>query len=80
MALMELSENELSFITGGAPAFLRNANGSYVDLGTHIIYTVAGGDSLRGIATRFGVSAQQICQWNNLRSIDILYVNQKLTI
>ncbi len=79
---MALSETELSFITGGVGNFVPNANGSYVNYGTYIIYTVAGGDNLRGIAGRFGVSEDHLCHWNNIRphTHDVLFVGQKLTI
>ncbi len=33
-----------------------------------------------GIAIRFGVTVQQICQWNNIKNPDLIYINQKLTI
>ena len=35
---------------------------------------------LSGIAIRFGVTVQQICQWNNIKNPDLIYINQKLTI
>ena len=28
----------------------------------------------------FGVTVQQICQWNNIKNPDLIYINQKLTI
>ncbi len=31
-------------------------------------------------AIRFGVTVQQICQWNNIKNPDLIYINQKLTI
>ena len=73
---MALNENELSSVTGGAG----NAKGSYVNYGQYIVYTVVGGDVLSGIAIRFGVTVQQICQWNNIKNPDLIYINQKLTI
>ncbi len=36
-----------------------------------------------GSSTRrapFGVTVQQICQWNNIKNPDLIYINQKLTI
>lgn len=42
-------------------------------------YTVAPGDSLYAIATKFGVTIAQLKAWNQLSS-DMIYVGQKLSI
>ena len=52
----------------------------FINYGQYIVYTVVGGDVLSGIAIRFGVTVQQICQWNNIKNPDLIYINQKLTI
>ena len=77
---MALSENELRNVAGGAGNWQQYAKGSYVNYGQYIVYNVVGGDVLSGIAIRFGVTVQQICQWNNIKNPDLIYVNQKLTI
>ena len=71
-----INENDLSQVSGG----WQYANGSYVDYGNYIIYTVAPGDVLSGIGVRFGVPYQQIAQWNNIKNPDIISIGQKLTI
>src|SRR5699024_1457018 len=44
-----------------------------------ITYTVKRGDTLSGIAVRYGVSVHQLKEWNKLKS-DLIFVNQKLTV
>ena len=44
------TEKTLEDVSGGTPY----ANGSFVDHGNYIVYTVASGDTLIGIASRFG--------------------------
>ena len=71
-----INEKDLSQVSGG----WQYANGSYVDYGNYIIYTVAPGDVLSGIGQRFAVPYQQIAQWNNIKNPDIISIGQKLTI
>ena len=56
------------------------AKGGFVNYGNYIVYTVASGDVLSGIALRFGVTVPQIQQWNSIRNPDFIRVGQKLTI
>jgi hypothetical protein len=46
---------------------------------TKITHTVSKGQTLGGIARKYGVTVGQIKKWNNLRS-DMIRVGQKLTI
>ena len=71
-----INDNELNKVSGG----WKYANGSYEDHGNYIIYVVAPGDVLSGIGERFGVSYQQIAQWNNIKNPDLISIGQKLTI
>ncbi|MBE7009770.1 MAG: LysM peptidoglycan-binding domain-containing protein [Ruminococcaceae bacterium] len=77
---IELPDDELEQVAGGAGNWKQYAKGSYVNYGQYIVYAVVGGDALPGIAIRFGVTVQQICQWNNIKNPDLLYINQKLEI
>jgi LysM repeat protein len=78
---MALNETNLNEVAGGkSDKWWDYAKGSYVNYGQYVVYTVAGGDVLSGIAIRFGVSVEQICQWNNIQNKDLIYVGQKLTI
>ncbi len=67
---MAINEKELNEVSGGYGNWQQYAKGSYVNYGQYIVYTVVGGDVLSGIAIRFGVTVQQICQWNNIKNPD----------
>ena len=71
-----INDNELNQVSGG----WQYANGSFVNYGSYIVYTVAPGDVLSGIGQRFAVPYQQIAQWNNIKNPDIISIGQKLTI
>ena len=71
-----INENELDQVSGG----WKFANGGYEDYGNYIVYVVAPGDVLSGIAQRFGVTYQQIAQWNGIRNPDLISIGQRLTI
>ena len=75
---MKINDNELENVNGGAG--MQYAKGTYVDYGAYIVYTVASGDVLGGIAIRFGVTVQQIAGWNNIKNVNLIYAGQKLTI
>ena len=77
---MKINENELEEVTGGAGSWTKYAKGTYVNYGTYVVYTVVGGDALSGIAIRFGVTVDQIVQWNSIRNKNLIRVGQKLTI
>ena len=70
------TDKDLENVSGGTPY----ANGSFVDNGNCIVYTVAAGDTLIGIGSRFGVNFMQIAQWNNLADPSMIRVGQQLTI
>ena len=74
------NDSELEDVAGGAGGWQRYARGTYVNYGSYIVYTVASGDVLSGIAPRFGVTVGQIQQWNNIKNPDVISVGQKLTI
>ena len=71
-----INDNDLGQVSGG----WQYANGSFVNYGNYIVYTVAPGDVLSGIGQRFGVSYMQIAQWNNIKNPDKILIGQKLTI
>ena len=71
-----INDKELENVSGG----WQYANGSFVNYGNYIVYTVAPGDVLSGIGQRFGVSYQQIAQWNNIKNPDLIRIGQNLTI
>ncbi len=67
-------------VTGGAGGWQKYARGSYVNFGSYVVYTVASGDVLTGIAPRFGVTVAQIQQWNDIKNPNVITAGQKLTI
>ena len=79
-----MNENEVETVQGGVatqPVFgWEYAHGTFVNYGNYIVYTVASGDVLSGIAIRFGVTVAEIAQWNNLKNPDFISVGQKLNI
>jgi len=77
---VKLNEEELEGIGGGASHWSNYSKGSFVNYGNYIVYTVASGDALSGIAIRFGVKVEQIAQWNNIKNVNLIYTGQKLTI
>ena len=77
---IKINDSELEGVQGGAGSWRDYSHGSFVNYGNYIVYTVAPGDVLSGIAPRFGVTVQQIQQWNNIKNPDIISVGQKLTI
>ena len=77
---VKINDSELDEVTGGAGGWQKYAKGSFVNYGNYLVYTVAPGDVLGGIALRFGVSVGQIQAWNNIQNPDFIRVGQKLTI
>ena len=71
-----INDSALNEVSGG----MKYANGTFVDYGSYIIYTVAPGDVLSGIGARFGVPYLKIAEWNNIKNPDVISIGQKLTI
>ena len=77
---VKINDSELNEVTGGAGGWQKYAKGTFVNYGNYLVYTVAPGDVLSGIALRFGVTVGQIQAWNNIQNPDFIRVGQKLTI
>ena len=77
---VKINDSELNEVTGGAGGWQKYAKGTFVNYGNYLVYTVAPGDVLSGIALRFGVSVGQIQAWNNIQNPDFIRAGQKLTI
>ena len=43
-------------------------------------YTIVSGDSLSAIASRFGTTVNQLCQWNNIQNPDKIYAGQTIIV
>lgn len=76
MAEQKINDKEMENVTGG----MQYANGTFVNYGSYIVYTVAVGDVLSGIAVRFGVTVDQIKQWNNIKNVNLIHAGEKYTI
>ena len=74
-----INDKELEAVQGGAEKF-DYATGTFVNYGSYIVYTVASGDVLSGIAIRFNVTVAEIQQWNNIKDPNVIMAGQKLTI
>ncbi len=77
---VKVNDSELEEVTGGAGNWQKYAKGTFVNYGNYLVYTVASGDVLSGIAIRFGVTVAQIQQWNNIKNPNVISIGQKLTI
>ncbi len=81
---VKITDQELEKVDGGAALKEGNwkqyAKGTYVNYGSYIIYTVASGDVLSGIAIRFGVTVPEIQGWNNIKNPNIISAGQQLEI
>ncbi|MDO4973169.1 MAG: LysM domain-containing protein [Eubacteriales bacterium] len=77
---VKINDSELEGVAGGAGNWKQYAKGTYVNYGNYVVYTVASGDVLSGIAIRFGVTVKQIQDWNQIKNANVISVGQKLTI
>ena len=75
----KIEDDVLGEVAGGAAGW-SNGSGNYVNHGTHIVYTVSVGEALSSIAPRFGVTVEEIEQWNNLKGAEAVRAGNKLTI
>ena len=80
----KINDLDLEKVDGGAaknPKSWENfAKGTFVNYGNYIVYTVAAGDALSGIAIRFGVTVEEIATWNNIKDVNVIIAGQKPTI
>ncbi|MBQ1642318.1 MAG: LysM peptidoglycan-binding domain-containing protein [Oscillospiraceae bacterium] len=74
-----INDEELGAVSGGVAGW-SGSRGNYVNCGSHIVYTVYHGEKLSSIAPRFGVTVEEIEEWNGLKAHGILKDGQKLTI
>ena len=43
-------------------------------------YTIRSGDTLSGIASRYGVSVSDLVSWNNIANPNLIYAGQKIIV
>ena len=77
-----ISDAEVESAQGGAGTWEQYAKGTYTRNGNYVLYKIAPGDALSGIAIRFGVTPQEIQLWNpdKIKNINVIYAGQILTI
>ena len=75
-----ISDAEVEGVQGGAGSWEKFAKGTYTKVGDHILYKIAAGDALSGIALRFGVSVQDIQKWNpnEIKNVNVIYAGHQI--
>ena len=71
--MLELMDEELDEVSGGK-------KGDKGRKSPYFIYTVVSGDTLSGIAVRYGTTVDELCKLNNIHNPDHISVNRKLMI
>ena len=66
--LAELTEEELAQVTGGAYQ------------GACFVYVIEKGDTVEGIAKRFGTTVKILCELNNIYNPHLIYPGNKLLV
>lgn len=59
---------------------ITNSNNSQENQANRIIYTIRYGDTLSGIAKRYGVSIQNLVNWNNIKNPNLIYAGNTLVV
>ena len=77
-----LSDEAVEDVQGGAGSWMDYARGTYTVNGNYVIYKIAAGDALSGIAIRFGVTPEEIKLWNpdKIKNINTIYAGQSIII
>ncbi len=75
-----ITDAEVESAQGGYGGWEQYAKGTYTRNGNYILYRIAAGDALSGIAIRFGVTVEEIATWNNIKDVNVIIAGQKLTI
>jgi len=45
-----------------------------------VYYTIQSGDTLSGIASKYGTTVNQLVSWNNIKNPNLIYVGQKIRV
>ena len=47
---------------------------------TKTYYTIKSGDTLSGIAAKYGTSVSQLCSWNGIKNANVIYAGRKIRV
>ena len=77
-----VSSRTTSGTLGGYGGWEQYAKGTFVSMGNYILYRIAPGDALSGIALRFGVTPEMIKTWNpnEIKNINTIYAGHQIII
>jgi len=77
-----ISDSEVAEVSGGAGDYRQYAKGKYVVQGDHVLYTIAAGDALSGIAIKFGTTPEKIMADNptKIKNINFIVAGQQIII
>jgi len=67
-------------VLGGRYAEVQNAINNPGTSGSSQYYTVQSGDTLSGIAAKYGTTYQNLAQMNGISNPDIIYAGQKIRV
>lgn len=62
------------------PGQVLKINGGSSQTNSQTVYTVKAGDTLSGIAKKYGTTVNQLVAWNNIANPNLIYVGQKLRV
>lgn len=77
-----ISDADVESVQGGYGGWEQYAKGTYVVMGNYLLYKIAPGDALSGIALRFGVTPEMIKTWNpnEIKNINTIYAGHQIII
>ena len=77
-----ITDEEVAAVSGGVGDYRQYAKGRYVVQGDHVLYTIAAGDALSGIAIKFGTTPEAIMRANptKIKNINTIYAGQQIII
>ena len=77
-----ITDEEVAAVSGGVGDYRQYAKGRYVVQGDHVLYTIAAGDALSGIAIKFGTTPEAIMRSNptKIKNINTIYAGQQIII
>ena len=77
-----MTDEEVAAVSGGVGDYRNYAKGKYVVMGDYVLYTIAPGDALSGIAIKFGTTPEKIMAENptKIKNVNMIVAGQQITI